>query len=61
MQNSGLLKQTKGNKQMSKLEFILLCGEHNIDPDLALQNDNIYQGLFDRDSKKVIKAIREEF
>ena len=46
---------------MSKLEFILLCGEHNIDPDLALENDNIYQGLFDRDSKKEIKAIREEF
>jgi hypothetical protein len=55
------MNKLKRNKQMTKLEFILLCGEHNIDPDLALENDNIYQGLFDRDSKKVIKAIREEF
>tara|TARA_R110000751_G_C13478020_1_gene447464 strand:- start:387 stop:527 length:141 start_codon:yes stop_codon:yes gene_type:complete len=46
---------------MTKLEFLLLCSEHNIEPELALQNDNIYQGLFDRDSKKVIKAITEEF
>ena len=46
---------------MTKDEFLILCNENLIDPDLALQNDNVYQGLYDRDSKKVIKAIKEEF
>ena len=46
---------------MTKTEFIILCNEHTIDPDIALQNDNVYQGLYDRDREKVIKAIKEEF
>tara|TARA_R110000744_G_scaffold33377_1_gene78367 strand:+ start:376 stop:516 length:141 start_codon:yes stop_codon:yes gene_type:complete len=46
---------------MNKVEFILRCHEHTIDPNIALQNENVCQGLYDRDREKVIKAIKEEF
>ena len=46
---------------MTKSEFTTLCNEHLIDPRLALENDNVYQGLYERDADKVIKAIKEEF
>jgi hypothetical protein len=46
---------------MSKLEFLSLCGERCIDPDLALENDNLVQALKDKDFDKVLVVLDTEF
>jgi hypothetical protein len=46
---------------MSKLEFMSLCGERCIDPDLALENENLVQALKDRDFDKVLEILDNEF
>jgi hypothetical protein len=34
---------------MTKLEFLALCGEHNIEPAIALENDAIIEALKAKD------------
>jgi hypothetical protein len=46
---------------MTKLEFIALCGEHGIEPAIALESDAIVEALQSRDDQKVVKLLTEEF
>lgn len=46
---------------MTKLEFIALCGEHGIEPSIALENDAIIEALQSKDDQKVVKLLTEEF
>lgn len=46
---------------MKKIEFIALCGEYLIDPDLALENELIREALVERDDKAVEYLLKTEF
>jgi len=46
---------------MTKLEFISLCGEYLIDPDVALSNDNVEQMLLDREDEELREYLKNEF
>ena len=46
---------------MTKYEFIAICLENNIDPDIALNNENLSNALCNRDDEKAEKIIKEEF
>ena len=46
---------------MTRLEFMALCGEHGIEPAIALENDAIIEALQSRDDKMVVKLLTEEF
>lgn len=46
---------------MTQNQFLTLCNEHCIDPDIALDNDDLCQALKDRDDDKVIEIIINEF
>jgi len=41
--------------------FQVLCGEHLIDPNVALENERIKQSFRDTDLKELEIALREEF
>jgi hypothetical protein len=38
-----------------------LCGEHGIEPAIALENDAIIEALQSRDDQMVVKLLTEEF
>ena len=42
-------------------EFETLCGELLIDPEIALENENIVDALKDRDDEKVIELLKNDF
>lgn len=46
---------------MTKLEFISLCGEYLIDPDVALSDDNVEQMLLDREDEELKEYLKNEF
>lgn len=46
---------------MTRYEFLALCGEHNIDPGLVLENDDVVDALRDHDDDEVERLLREEF
>ena len=46
---------------MTKLDFISLCGELIIDPDVALSDDNVKQMLRDRDDTQLQEYLTNEF
>ena len=46
---------------MTKNEFIAICLKNSINPDIALDNENLSNALYNRDDKKVEKIIKEEF
>jgi hypothetical protein len=46
---------------MTKNEFIAICLENSIEPNIALENDKLNNALCDRDDEKVEKIIKEEF
>ncbi len=46
---------------MTKLDFISLCGELLIDPDVALSDDNVEQMLRDRDDTQLQEYLTNEF
>jgi hypothetical protein len=46
---------------MTKLEFLALCGEHNIEPAIALENDAIIEALKAKNDEQVIQILTEEF
>lgn len=52
--------RTKG-ETMTRLEFISLCGELLINPDLALENEKIKEALKNRDDKAVKNLLKTEF
>tara|TARA_R110002126_G_C10460885_1_gene500302 strand:- start:600 stop:740 length:141 start_codon:yes stop_codon:yes gene_type:complete len=46
---------------MTKIEFVTLCEEYTIDSSIALENQNVYEGLLNKDRERVLRAMREEF
>jgi hypothetical protein len=46
---------------MTQNEFFILCSEHNLPPEIALENENLVQALRDRDSEKVKQILNTEF
>jgi hypothetical protein len=46
---------------MTKLDFISLCGELLIDPDVALSDDNVGQMLLDRADDDLREYLKNEF
>jgi hypothetical protein len=52
-----LLKET----QMTQNQFALLCSEHCISPDIALENDDIVEALKNRDDELVQQLLINEF
>jgi hypothetical protein len=46
---------------MSRNEFLVLCSAYSIDPDIALENDNVVEALRDRDDLRVETILESEF
>ena len=46
---------------MKCFEFETLCGELLINPELALENENIIEALKNRDDEKVIELLENDF
>jgi hypothetical protein len=46
---------------MTQLEFETLCNEYLISSDIALENENIVNALYDRDDQKVRELLENEF
>ncbi len=44
-----------------KLEFIAVCGEHLIDPRIAIENENIQAAIRAEDMELIRKILGEEF
>ena len=46
---------------MTQTDFLTLCLEHNLTPELALENDELVQALRERDDTEVQRIIEQEF
>ena len=46
---------------MTELEFMALCGEHLIDPAIALENEALKEALLRRDDKLALRIFQEDF
>jgi len=46
---------------MTQTEFLTLCLEHNLTPELALENDEVVQALRERNDAEVCRIIEQEF
>lgn len=46
---------------MTQTDFLTLCLEHNITPDIALENDDLVQALREKDDAEVCRIIEQEF
>ena len=46
---------------MTQNEFVHICLTFTIDPQLALENENIVNALQNRDDEKVIQILENEF
>ena len=46
---------------MTQTEFLTLCLQHNLTPELALENDEVVQALRERDDAEVCRIIEQEF
>jgi len=46
---------------MSRNEFLVLCSAYSIDPDIALENDNVVEALRNRDDLRVETILESEF
>lgn len=46
---------------MTQADFLTLCLEHNLTPDIALENDELVQALRERDDAEVCRIIEQEF
>ena len=46
---------------MTQNDFLTLCLEHNLTPELALENDDLLQALRQRDDAEVQRIIEQEF
>jgi hypothetical protein len=46
---------------MTQTEFLLLCTEHNLSPEMALENENVVEALKNRDDKLVAQILTNEF
>tara|TARA_R100000951_G_scaffold16512_3_gene13019 strand:+ start:3160 stop:3300 length:141 start_codon:yes stop_codon:yes gene_type:complete len=46
---------------MTKSQFLQLCHDIAVDPDIALENDNLRDALQSKDDKRVVEILVEEF
>ncbi len=46
---------------MTQNEFLCLCSRYTIDPDIALENDDLRNALQAKDNAKVKKILKEQF
>ena len=46
---------------MTTNQFAALCLEHDIEPSIALENDELVQALRERDDERVVEIIANEF
>jgi hypothetical protein len=46
---------------MTQIDFLTLCLQHNLTPELALENDELVQALRERDDAEVCRIIENEF
>ena len=46
---------------MSKNDFLTLCNEATVAPDIALENEDLARALRDRNDEEVARILREEF
>jgi hypothetical protein len=46
---------------MTKTEFATLCLELTLDPYIALENENLVEALQNRDDRKAIEILTNEF
>jgi hypothetical protein len=46
---------------MTQTDFLTLCLEHNLTPDIALENDEVVQALRERNDAEVCRIIEQEF
>lgn len=51
----------KGDSEMTKNNFLALCGQYCIDPGVALESDEIIQALKSGDDNLVSKLLEESF
>jgi len=54
-------KTKQKENKMTKIEFLAICIANSIDPEIALDNENLTNALRQRDDKRVEKIIKEEF
>jgi len=50
-----------GELTMTKTEFATLCLELTLDPYIALENENLVEALQNRDDRKAIEILTNEF
>ena len=46
---------------MTELEFMALCGEHLIEPSIALENEALKEALLKRNDELVETILKEDF
>tara|TARA_B100001057_G_scaffold148210_1_gene148165 strand:+ start:873 stop:1013 length:141 start_codon:yes stop_codon:yes gene_type:complete len=46
---------------MTQAQFQILCGEYLIEPNMALENENICEALRQRDADQVKQILETEF
>jgi|TARA_B100002052_G_scaffold203318_1_gene185615 hypothetical protein len=46
---------------MRRMSFMILCSHVGVNPDIALENQEIVKALKKRQDKKVIKLLRTKF
>jgi hypothetical protein len=46
---------------MTQIDFLTLCLQHNLTPELALENDELVQALRERNDEEVNRIIEQEF
>ena len=46
---------------MTQIQFQILCGKHLIEPNMALENQNIIEALRESDDEKVERILETEF
>lgn len=61
LQSNCLIFNQIGEKTMTKTEFAALCLKFQIDPYVALENENLVEALQSRDDRKAIEILANEF
>ena len=46
---------------MTRLDFMALCGQYMLSPNVVLENQSVRDALADRDDKRVAELLETEF
>jgi hypothetical protein len=46
---------------MTAIEFIALCESVGVDPQIALENENLREALRNKDDARIAEILKEEF